>query len=117
MHGASPIWHVDAASAPLLLFQGANDPRVRPDQMARVLQAWRAQGRPATLLYAGNEGHSFNEEITALAVNRALEEFLAQSLGGRVEAPADTEILAAVREFTAAGERFLVRQDSVTRRP
>jgi dipeptidyl aminopeptidase/acylaminoacyl peptidase len=117
MHRASPIWHVDAASAPLLLFQGANDPRVRPDQTARVLQAWRARGRPATLLYAGNEGHSFNEEITALAVNRALEEFLAQSLGGRVEAPADTEILAAVREFTAAGERFLVRQDSVTRRP
>ena len=55
MREASPLHELDSAGAPLLLFQGANDPRVR------------------TLLYAANARHSFNGEITALAGERLLE--------------------------------------------
>lgn len=107
MRRASPLHQLDRARAPLLLFQGANDPRVRPDQTVRVLRAWRARGLPATLLYADDEGHGFNEETTALAVNRALEAFLAGALGGRLETPPAPAVAAAVERLTAAGERLL----------
>ncbi len=117
MRRASPLYHLDSARAPLLLFQGANDPRVRADQAVRVLRAWRERGLPTTLLYASNEGHGFNEEITALAVNRALEEFLARALGGRVERPAPPAVADAVAGMSAAGERLLTAPDSSTKRP
>jgi dipeptidyl aminopeptidase/acylaminoacyl peptidase len=108
MREASPLYQLESARAPLLLFQGANDPRVRTDHAVRVLRAWRARGLPATLLHAANEGHGFNEESTALAVNRALEEFLARHLGGRVESPAPAAVVEVIARLAAAGERLLL---------
>lgn len=85
MLSRSPLLRVDSAKAPLLIFQGANDPRVTQPQADRIAQALHARGTPVTYLLASNEGHGFGQAETGLAVNRATELFLAQCLGGRVQ--------------------------------
>jgi dipeptidyl aminopeptidase/acylaminoacyl peptidase len=107
MARASPISRLDEARGPLLVFHGANDPRVRTDQALRVVRAWQARQLPVSLLFADNEGHSFNEDATALAVNRAVEEFLGRWLGGRVDAKVSPAIAASMRRLRAAGDSLI----------
>lgn len=97
MIARSPLFRADSARAPLLIFQGANDPRVTKTQADQIATAWRRRGIPVTYLLASNEGHGFGEAATALAVNRATEQFLGDCLGGRVEAIASPEVEAAVK--------------------
>jgi dipeptidyl aminopeptidase/acylaminoacyl peptidase len=81
----SPLFRADSAIAPLLIFQGANDPRVTQAQSDAIATALTRRGIPVTYLLAAAEGHSFGEAQTSLAVNRATEQFLGQCLGGRVQ--------------------------------
>ena len=97
MIARSPLFRADSARAPLLIFQGANDPRVTKTQADQIATAWRRRGIPVTYLLASNEGHGFGEAITALAVNRATEQFLGNCLGGRVEATVSPAVEAAVK--------------------
>ena len=76
MLARSPLLRADSARAPLLIFQGANDPRVTKAQADQMAIALNRRHIPVTYLLAGNEGHGFAEAETALAVNRATEEFL-----------------------------------------
>lgn len=96
MIARSPLFRADSARSPLLIFQGANDPRVtkpQADQMAVVLNRRHI---PVTYLLAANEGHGFAESETALAVNRATEEFLGRCLGGRVQPTVSPRVAAAL---------------------
>jgi dipeptidyl aminopeptidase/acylaminoacyl peptidase len=96
----SPLFRADSARAPLLIFQGANDPRVTKAQADRIAVALHRRDIPVTYLLAANEGHSFGESETALAVTRATEQFLGACLGGRVQAsvePGITRALDAMR--------------------
>ena len=104
MRAVSPLSMLDRAQGPLLVFHGANDPRVRTDQAQRVVGAWRARGLPVSLLFADNEGHSFGEESTSLAVNRAVEEFLGRWLGGRVQAQVPGSVTTALQALRVAGD-------------
>ena len=104
MRLASPLSQLDRARGPLLVFHGMNDPRVRTDHALRVVQAWRSRGLPVSLLLASNEGHSFNEATTSLAVNRAVEMFLGEWLGGRVQATVSASISATLDQLRAAGD-------------
>jgi dipeptidyl aminopeptidase/acylaminoacyl peptidase len=57
----SPLNHLDGFKAPLIVFQGADDPVVPPNQSARIVEALRARQVPvAYLLYPG-EGHGFRK--------------------------------------------------------
>jgi dipeptidyl aminopeptidase/acylaminoacyl peptidase len=96
----SPLFRADSARAPLLIFQGANDPRVTKAQADQIAVALNRRHIPVTYLLATNEGHGFAESETALAVTRATEQFLGACLGGRVQAhvsPQVTRALAAMR--------------------
>jgi dipeptidyl aminopeptidase/acylaminoacyl peptidase len=96
----SPLFRADSAIAPLLIFQGANDPRVTQAQSDAIAVALTRRGIPVTYLLAAAEGHSFGEAETSLAVNRATEQFLGQCLGGRVQARVSESVeraLAAMR--------------------
>lgn len=104
MRLASPLSQLDKAHGPLLVFHGVNDPRVRTDHALRVVQAWRARNLPVSLLLAANEGHSFNEASTSLAVNRAVELFLGEWLGGRVQPTVDSSISTRLQQLRAAGD-------------
>ena len=97
MLARSPLLRADSARAPLLIFQGANDPRVTKPQADRMAIALHRRGIPVTYLLAGNEGHGFAESETSLAVNRATELFLGRCLGGRVQASVSPRVEAALK--------------------
>jgi dipeptidyl aminopeptidase/acylaminoacyl peptidase len=97
MIARSPLFRADSARAPLLIFQGANDPRVTKTQADQIARAWHRRGIPVTYLLASNEGHGWGEAETALAVNRATEQFLGRCLGGRVQATASPTVEAALK--------------------
>ena len=100
MLARSPLFRADSARAPLLIFQGANDPRVTKAQADQMAIALNRRHIPVTYLLAAQEGHGFGEAETALAVTRATEEFLGACLGGRVQPRVSarvTNALAAMR--------------------
>jgi dipeptidyl aminopeptidase/acylaminoacyl peptidase len=97
MLARSPLLRADSARAPLLIFQGANDPRVTKPQADRMAIALNRRGIPVTYLLAGNEGHGFAESETSLAVNRATELFLGRCLGGRVQPSVSSRVEAALK--------------------
>ncbi len=96
----SPLFRADSAIAPLLIFQGANDPRVTTAQSNAIAVALHRRGVAVTYLLSGTEGHSFGEAETAMAVNRATEEFLGRCLGGRVQARVPSRLERVLRGLT-----------------
>ena len=110
LRSRSPFFRIDSARAPLLIFQGANDPRVTSQQSDQVVRALHGRGLPVTYLRASNEGHGFGNRETSLAVNRAAEQFLGRCLGGRVQPRASPDIERTLRGLT-------VNLDSLARTP
>ena len=97
MLARSPLFRADSARSPLLIFQGANDPRVTKPQADQIALALHRRNIPVTYLLASNEGHGFGEAETSLAVNRATEQFLAKCLGGRAQATVSPRVEAALK--------------------
>ena len=95
----SPINHLDSVRAPLLLFQGANDPRVTQPQADQIAAAFRQRGVSVTYMLAAREGHSFGEALTGQAVMRQTELFLAEHLGGRTQPQIADDIERTRREL------------------
>lgn len=99
MISRSPLFRADSAKSPLLIFQGANDPRVTKPQADSIAVALFRRRIPVTYLLAGNEGHGFGEAATALAVNRATEQFLSKCLGGRVQPTVTAQVDSALKSM------------------
>jgi dipeptidyl aminopeptidase/acylaminoacyl peptidase len=85
----SPLTHADRISRPLLIAQGANDPRVKQAEADQIVQAMRAKKLPVTYVLFPDEGHGFARPENRLAFNAVTEAFLARHLGGRYEAIGD----------------------------
>jgi dipeptidyl aminopeptidase/acylaminoacyl peptidase len=83
MAARSPIGRVDAIRAPLLVLQGANDPRVTKQESDQIVDALRARGVPVEYIVKDDEGHGFAKPENRMDVYRAVERFLATHLGGR----------------------------------
>ncbi|TDR88097.1 S9 family peptidase [Enterovirga rhinocerotis] len=81
----SPVHHADRIRAPLLIAQGANDPRVKQAESDQMVEAMTAKGVPVTYLLFPDEGHGFVRPPNRLAFNERTEAFLARHLGGRAE--------------------------------
>lgn len=96
----SPLFSADRITAPLLVVQGANDPRVKKAESDQIVKALCALGRHVEYICAPDEGHGFArvENRTALAV--AAEKFLAQHLGGRYQKEVPEAIEQRLREIT-----------------
>jgi dienelactone hydrolase len=88
----SPLSRVDDIRVPLLICQGANDPRVRRDQAERMVAALRARDMPHEYLLFADEGHSLAKAGNRLAFHAAVERFLARHLSGRFEPATGTEL-------------------------
>ncbi|MGA0112581.1 MAG: S9 family peptidase [Chthoniobacterales bacterium] len=82
---ASPLFSADKISAPLLIAQGANDPRVKKAESDQIVEALRKRGIDVPYIVKDNEGHGFANEENRLYFFRAVERFLAKHLGGRAE--------------------------------
>ncbi len=85
LRAASPVFHVDKIRVPLLIAQGANDPRVNKNESDQMVAALKAKGIEVPYIVKDNEGHGFHNEENRFDFYRAMEQFLGKHLGGRVE--------------------------------
>ena len=81
----SPLYHVDTIRTPLLIGQGANDPRVNIENSNRIVAALREKKTPVTYVVYPDEGHGFARPENNLDFFGRADEFLGKQLGGRVE--------------------------------
>jgi len=81
----SPLHAAGAISRPLLIGQGANDPRVKQAEADQIIAAMRAKGLPVTYVLYPEEGHGFAVPENRISFNAITEAFLAAHLGGRAE--------------------------------
>ena len=81
----SPLYHVDQIRVPMLIGQGANDPRVNIKNSDVMVQALREKKIPVTYIVYPDEGHGFARPENNLDFFGRAEDFLAQCLGGRTE--------------------------------
>jgi dipeptidyl aminopeptidase/acylaminoacyl peptidase len=79
----SPLTHVDAIKRPLLIAQGANDPRVKQAEADQIVESMNAKKLPVTYVLYPDEGHGFARPQNRLSFYAIAEGFLAQCLGGR----------------------------------
>jgi dipeptidyl aminopeptidase/acylaminoacyl peptidase len=78
----SPLTRASAIERPLLIAQGANDPRVKQAESDRIVSAVQAKGLPVSYLLFPDEGHGFARPENLIAFFAVSEVFLAQHLGG-----------------------------------
>jgi dipeptidyl aminopeptidase/acylaminoacyl peptidase len=96
----SPANFTGNIKTPLLVAQGANDPRVNRSESERIVVALRDRGAPVEYLLAPDEGHGFYRSINSSALYLATEKFLARYLGGRCQEDALPEVVARLTEIT-----------------
>ena len=95
----SPLFKADQIKVPLLIGQGANDPRVNKAESDQIVAAMRKNNKPVEYYVFPDEGHGFARPTNNMAFNAAAEEFLAKYLGGRYEPPNQDEnkLLASIK--------------------
>jgi dipeptidyl aminopeptidase/acylaminoacyl peptidase len=96
----SPLNSATKIRAPLLVVQGANDPRVKKAESDQIVVALRERGFPVEYIVAPDEGHGFARPVNNMAWIAAAERFLAKHLGGRFQEGATPEVAARLKEIT-----------------
>ncbi len=81
----SPLTHVKRIRRPLLIGQGANDPRVKKVESDQIVEAMQNSGIPVTYVLYPDEGHGFVRPENRLSFFALTEAFLAEFLGGEVQ--------------------------------
>ncbi len=81
----SPLFKVDQIKIPLLIAQGANDPRVKQSESEQIVEAMKSKGIAYEYILFPDEGHGFAKPENRLKFYAAAEKFLATHLGGRYE--------------------------------
>jgi len=96
----SPLTFVQNINKPLLIGQGANDPRVKLSESDQIVEAMNTAGLPVTYVVFPDEGHGFRNPKNNMAFMATTEAFLAEHLGGRAEPIGDSinESSAQVRD-------------------
>lgn len=82
MEAASPVFHVDKIKAPLLVLQGAKDPRVNIAESDQIVDALKKRGVEVEYIVKENEGHGFANQENRFDAYEAMERFFAKHLGG-----------------------------------
>ncbi len=85
LQAASPLFSAEKIRMPLLIGQGANDPRVKQAESEQIVAALEKQGLGVIYVVYPDEGHGFARPENAMDFNARAEAFLAPFLGGRVE--------------------------------
>jgi len=81
----SPLNFAGNITKPLLIGQGANDPRVKQAEADQIIQAMRAKDLPVTYVLYPEEGHGFAVPENRLSFQAIAEAFLVANLGGQAE--------------------------------
>jgi hypothetical protein len=110
LEAASPIHSADKIRTPLLVAQGANDPRVNRREAEQIVVALRDRGFPVEYILAPDEGHGFQRPVNNSALFMESEKFLAQHLGGRYQEGGTTEAVARLKEIAVDPKTVVVAQ-------
>lgn len=111
----SPLTEVDKISKPLLIGQGANDPRVKQSESDQIVDAMKKKGIPVTYVLYPDEGHGFQKPENNLSFFAVAEAFLAECQGGRFQSLGDDfanssiEIprIGRIKHFLSAASKYL----------
>ncbi|NNC59385.1 MAG: S9 family peptidase [Erythrobacter sp.] len=101
----SPLYKAGDIIRPLLIAQGANDPRVKQAESDQIVDAMKEAGIPVTYLLYPDEGHGFAKPANNIAFSAVAENFLATNLGGRAEPVGET--LAKSTAEIPTGSQFV----------
>lgn len=96
----SPLTSADKIKTPLMVVQGANDPRVNKRESDQIVIALRDRGFPVEYIVAPDEGHGFARPINNMAMFASAEKFLGKYLGGRFQESMTPEVATRLKEIT-----------------
>lgn len=96
---ASPLFSAEKISRPLLIIQGANDPRVKQAEADQIAIALRDRGHDVSYLLAEDEGHGFAKPVNRMAMYAETERFLAEKIGGRYDALMPEDVKKRLEEL------------------
>jgi dipeptidyl aminopeptidase/acylaminoacyl peptidase len=113
LKAASPLYKAEAITKPLLIAQGANDPRVKQAESDQIVSAMQKAGIPVTYVLYPDEGHGFAKPTNNLAFYAIAENFLAECLGGRAEALGDV-LAPSTAEIVEGAEHVAGLKDAIS---
>jgi dipeptidyl aminopeptidase/acylaminoacyl peptidase len=96
----SPLHAADKIKTPLMVVQGANDPRVNKAESDQIVIALRDRNYPVKYLVAPDEGHGFQKPINNLAMFVAVERFFEQHLKGRSQKDVPEDVAKKLDDLT-----------------
>jgi dipeptidyl aminopeptidase/acylaminoacyl peptidase len=113
---ASPLFSADKINKPLLIIQGANDPRVKKAEADQIVIALRDRGHDVTYLLADDEGHGFAKPVNRMAMYAEVEQFLAEKIKGRYqqEVPDDVAVRLAELKVDISTVTYAVADEVAT---
>lgn len=100
MQEASPLFSVDKIVKPLLIVQGANDPRVKQAEADQIVIALRDKGKKVNYILADDEGHGFRKPVNSMAMYGETEKFLSEVIGGRYQKDMPENVAKRLKEMT-----------------
>jgi dipeptidyl aminopeptidase/acylaminoacyl peptidase len=100
----SPLNSAGKIRTPLMVVQGANDPRVKQAESDQIVVALRERKFPVEYLVAPDEGHGFARPVNNMAMMAAAEKFLARHLGGRYQSDMPADVAKRLVEITVDPE-------------
>ena len=95
----SPLTAAAKIKTPLLVIQGANDPRVNKRESDQIVIALRDRGFPVEYIVAPDEGHGFARPVNNMATFASAEKFFAKYLGGRYQETMTPEVSQRLKEI------------------
>ncbi len=96
----SPLNSAAKIKTPLLVVQGANDPRVKKAESDQIVIALRDRKFPVEYIVAPDEGHGFARPLNSMAMFAGIEKFLWKHVGTRYQESVPREVSARLREIT-----------------
>jgi dipeptidyl aminopeptidase/acylaminoacyl peptidase len=106
----SPLNFAEKIKTPLMVVQGANDPRVNKRESDQIVVALRDRGFPVEYICAPDEGHGFARPVNNMAMLAAAEKFLAKHLNGRFQENATPDVSKRLGEITVDVKSVKVAQ-------
>ena len=102
---ASPLTHVEKIKKPLLIGQGANDPRVKQSESDQIVKAMQEKNIPVTYVLYPDEGHGFQRPPNRMSFFGVSEAFLAEHLGGRYQPLSEDDFEGSTIKVPAGAEQ------------
>ncbi|MFZ9395156.1 MAG: alpha/beta fold hydrolase [Erythrobacter sp.] len=112
LKAASPLYKADRITKPLLIAQGANDPRVKQSESDQIVGAMKQHGIPVTYVLYPDEGHGFAKPTNNIAFFAIAENFLAECLGGRAE-PLGDVLVPSTAQILEGAEHVKGLKDAI----